>query len=326
MSKYDEVLKPFVHMMETELHANAGKGDRPGWLLMSADTCLLEIYYHLSKLQKSVKDDNGEGIREYAADVANMSMMLVDICGELFLDTENIHRAGSVEVLGRKNWQDECLKRGFEYVRESDDHYVTATPEQMADLLREVLGIDVRRPQGCDYTEPAPVPPAGDVEVQRWEPENTIVGYNMKPTPSGSFVLHDQYFRDFTRLTAERDGLLEAAQSMDSMISTIAKAVGDETGLMWQKIQRAFLVEIPQMKSELTKARGLLRRMTTDYACCLEAGHERITALGGDCDSVEKMLDDNRDYAEARAFLATPIAHNVDESCGQDAEAAKGGA
>lgn len=86
MSKYDEVLKPFVKMMEAELHANAGKGDRPGWLSMSANTCLLEIYYHLSKLQKSVKDGNGDGICEYAADVANMSMMLVDICGGLALN------------------------------------------------------------------------------------------------------------------------------------------------------------------------------------------------------------------------------------------------
>lgn len=62
-------------------------------------------------------------------------------------------------------------------------------------------------------------------------------------------------------LTAERDGLLEASQSMDHMISTIDKAVGDETGLMWQKIQRAFLVEIPQLQSELTKARECISEL-----------------------------------------------------------------
>lgn len=83
--KYDEVLKPFLAMMEKELHANAGKGDRPGWLGMSAAECLLEIYYHLGKLQKAVKDGDGDGICEYAADVANMSMMLTDICGALNL-------------------------------------------------------------------------------------------------------------------------------------------------------------------------------------------------------------------------------------------------
>lgn len=79
--KYDLTLKPFVAMMEDELHANAGKGDRPGWLAMSREEVLLEIYYHLAKLQKAVRNDDANGIREYAADVANMSMMAVDICG-----------------------------------------------------------------------------------------------------------------------------------------------------------------------------------------------------------------------------------------------------
>lgn len=83
--KYGDVLRPFVIAMDRELHANAGKGDRPGWLAMRPEIALLEIYYHLSKLQKAVKDDNGPGIQEYAADVANMSMMLLDICGGLGL-------------------------------------------------------------------------------------------------------------------------------------------------------------------------------------------------------------------------------------------------
>lgn len=79
--KYGAFLTPFVQMMESELHANAGKGDRPGWLSMGREVGLLEIYYHLAKLQKAVKDDDEAGIREYGADVANMAMMMVDICG-----------------------------------------------------------------------------------------------------------------------------------------------------------------------------------------------------------------------------------------------------
>lgn len=79
-SKYNEVLMPFLAMMERELMNNAGKGDRPGWLTMDRKTALLEIYYHLGKLQKATKDGDGVGIVEYAADVANMAMMLVDIC------------------------------------------------------------------------------------------------------------------------------------------------------------------------------------------------------------------------------------------------------
>jgi len=81
--KYDDVLLPFVALMRAELHANSGKGDRPGWLRMSTDTCLLEIYYHLAKLQKAVRKEAGNAICEHAADVANMAMMLADICGGL---------------------------------------------------------------------------------------------------------------------------------------------------------------------------------------------------------------------------------------------------
>lgn len=81
--KYSDTLVPFIGLMLKELHANAGKGDRPGWLSMSTDTCLLEIIYHFGKLQKAVKKQNLEGIKEYSADVANMCMMLADICGVL---------------------------------------------------------------------------------------------------------------------------------------------------------------------------------------------------------------------------------------------------
>lgn len=83
MGKYDDVLRPFLALMENELHANAGKGDRPGWLAMTPGECLLEIFYHMGKLQKAVKKGDDDGVREYAADVANMCMMLVDLCGLL---------------------------------------------------------------------------------------------------------------------------------------------------------------------------------------------------------------------------------------------------
>lgn len=81
--KYGEVLRPFVTLMEKELHANSGKGDRPGWLSMTPETAMLEIYYHVAKLQKAVKNGDLELIKEHSADVANMSMMMVDIFGQL---------------------------------------------------------------------------------------------------------------------------------------------------------------------------------------------------------------------------------------------------
>lgn len=83
--KYEDTLLPFVALMRRELHANVAKGDMPGWLTMSADTCLLEIIYHFGKLQASVKRGDGDGMAKYAADVANTCMMLLDICGALNL-------------------------------------------------------------------------------------------------------------------------------------------------------------------------------------------------------------------------------------------------
>lgn len=81
--KYADVLAPFLALMEIELHANSRKGDRPGWLAMSKAVGMLEIYYHAAKLQKAVKDEDLPSVREYAADVANMAMMLLDVCGGL---------------------------------------------------------------------------------------------------------------------------------------------------------------------------------------------------------------------------------------------------
>lgn len=88
MGKYDEVLRPFVAMMEKELYANAGKGDRPGWLQMDGKTAILEVFYHMGKLHQAVHRGEAEAIKEYAADVANMCMMLVDVCGLLSVDEQ----------------------------------------------------------------------------------------------------------------------------------------------------------------------------------------------------------------------------------------------
>lgn len=80
---YMDVLDPFTRMMLEELRANSSKGDRPGWLSMSKEQAVLEIYYHTAKLQRAVYNREPEKIREFAADVANHAMMVADICGVL---------------------------------------------------------------------------------------------------------------------------------------------------------------------------------------------------------------------------------------------------
>lgn len=78
--KYDDVLLPFLSIMRAELHANAHKGDRPGWLKMDRKTAILEVFYHMGKLHQAVHRNEASAIKEYAADVANMCMMLLDVC------------------------------------------------------------------------------------------------------------------------------------------------------------------------------------------------------------------------------------------------------
>ena len=50
---------------------------------MSPEVALLEIYWHTAKLSAAVKNDDAALIREHSADVANMAMMLLDVCGGL---------------------------------------------------------------------------------------------------------------------------------------------------------------------------------------------------------------------------------------------------
>ncbi|WFS20584.1 hypothetical protein P9K38_09705 [Pseudomonas sp. 905_Psudmo1] len=104
--KYSNVLRPFFAMMEAELHANTGKGDRPGWLAMSPEQCLLEIYYHTAKLQKAVKNNDMKGVREYTADVANMSMMLADACGWLDVVSSELANAETAAPCNHE-WTDD---------------------------------------------------------------------------------------------------------------------------------------------------------------------------------------------------------------------------
>lgn len=51
--------------------------------------------------------------------------------------------------------------------------------------------------------------------------------------------------------------------------------------------------------AELDRMAEALVSMTCAYRMAIQAGHARITALGGDCDSVERMLADFPDYGKA---------------------------
>lgn len=75
---YPEV-EEFAKQMRRELWSNRAKGDREGWLQMGLRECWGEIQWHSAKLAVAIKYGDADKIREYAADVANMAMMLDDI-------------------------------------------------------------------------------------------------------------------------------------------------------------------------------------------------------------------------------------------------------
>jgi hypothetical protein len=76
--------------------------------------------------------------------------------------------------------------------------------------------------------------------------------------------------------------------------------------LDWCKTAKLLEQRLADAERRNESLRVLLRSASTDYACCLESGYDRITQLGGDCDSVEKMLADNPNYARCIAALAKP--------------------
>ncbi|WP_442108258.1 hypothetical protein [Pseudomonas sp. NUPR-001] len=80
------------------------------------------------------------------------------------------------------------------------------------------------------------------------------------------------------------------------------------------------VAERDQLQADLTardealdQTQDLLRYMVYDYRSVVQAGYDRITALGSDCDSVAKMLDDNPNYQKALALLLPDLESRPEE-------------
>lgn len=146
---------------------------------------------------------------------------------------------------------------------------------------------------------------AGDVEV---------VGYRYRSLPDDWELMDESPFPDGRAFWQFGRETLEPVYSMDLVTRLTAERDGLKADLkaMGERYQRDLLLsrerwcygnradtKIVELQSELTKARELLSR--------LEQFGLRTKAQG----------------IEVRGYLATPITHNADESCGQDAEAAK---
>lgn len=99
-------------------------------------------YSELKRLAEAALNDNGDYVALNDYGMAVPPAVVLDLIAE-------------VEALrkDRTDWQAECLKRGFEYVREPDDHYVLADLPEMADLLGVLLGVEVRSKDNDSYGE-----------------------------------------------------------------------------------------------------------------------------------------------------------------------------
>jgi hypothetical protein len=77
--RYPE-LRPFVGRMLHELWANRSKGDQDGWRAprCTRERLMLDVYHHVAKLARAIRDDDRRGIEEYSADVANLAFIVWD--------------------------------------------------------------------------------------------------------------------------------------------------------------------------------------------------------------------------------------------------------
>jgi hypothetical protein len=169
----------------------------------------------------------------------------------------------------------------------------------------------------------APVPPAGDVEVI--QAFRSVVGginglsweYSSKlnlPAPSKHGEVIELVDRaHVTRLTAERDEARRQVQLLNE--------AGEFLDDVSQGVEDKLRAENATLQSELTKARELLNTL---YGASLEM--LRIAGIANQGSKAYNRAITNLHESVtsvAARQAATPIAHNVDESCGQDAEAAK---
>ena len=76
----------FAQAMDRELRANRNKGGPAAWREDGSQRMLTELTYHQGKLANAVQRGNVHEVLEFAADVANLAMMVADAHGALTKD------------------------------------------------------------------------------------------------------------------------------------------------------------------------------------------------------------------------------------------------
>ena len=87
---YGAVLLPFVSRMARELIDNSYKGSPEYWRELPMESILCELNEHTAKLSSSIRTPRPdmEKLKEYAADVANLALILTEIAKAVHEDLE----------------------------------------------------------------------------------------------------------------------------------------------------------------------------------------------------------------------------------------------
>lgn len=102
----------------------------------------------------------------------------------------------------------------------------------------------------------------------------------------------------------ERDALAAELQAARGLLERITTACNLEAYGSSLHDARAFLDAAPPAAQDVSGLVEALHSMTCAYRSAIQAGYDRITALGGDCDSVQLMLNNYPDYRKAVALIA----------------------
>lgn len=97
------------------------------------------------------------------------------------------------------------------------------------------------------------------------------------------------------------------------------------------KAERRATQLLAQLQADLTardnqndQMRVLLQHLVYDYRAAIQAGYDKITGLGGNCDSISKMLADNPNYQKAMALLLPDLESRPEERGTPEAEPCSG--
>lgn len=188
-------------------------------------------------------------------------------------------RDGEIERLQRErtDWQAACLKRGFTYCREPDDHYVLADVPEMAALLGEVLGVEVRDRENDSYGETVSdlkdqVDAGIDAFHRAYQAEterDTLKAENL--------ALRAEVALD-NKIIAERDRLLAAIPECAAHGQCVPYAI------QWVK-------DTQTQVAELLEARDTLKAIVFDHEMGLEAAKEEIARLKGENEALRKHAE-----------------------------------